>query len=279
MSKREMEDYEREGMIDFLRCNRPEPTQFIPPNRGQKQLSCYAVGALRRKGVSKEQAASVIAVLIWLIKHANPTNGRCDPSVAKLAFETGLGERSVRRAIKVAEDVGYLAVETRTGCTSAYHLDFDAMTADFHEIEEQAKNPPRSCMTGHPGQPGPVTPVIADLLKHKEENVEEKTYPKGVHPPLAAATIDSFLNEKEGIQGERLSNSTPQTLTSANPSEAEAYTAVSGYCTASDWDLLTEVDFEEAVAAEIANPGSGLAVVKAAAKKASRAKLRKEMGE
>lgn len=64
MAKRQMEDHHREAMVDAIRCYRDEPTQFAAPDRGQKQLSCYAVAAIRRKGVTKEQAASVMAVLI-----------------------------------------------------------------------------------------------------------------------------------------------------------------------------------------------------------------------
>jgi len=151
MTKREMEDYEREAMLDSIQCKREdsghEPTQFVPPDRGQKILSCYAVGSIRHKDVSSEQAASVQSVLLWLIKHANPNNGRCDPGIRKLAFETGLGERTIKRAIKIAESIGYLTIEPRIGHTSAYHLQFDVMEADFRQIEEQAQKLSRQNVT------------------------------------------------------------------------------------------------------------------------------------
>ena len=194
-----MDEFERTGLIDAERRRREEPTQFVAPDRGQKVLACYAVASIRLKGVSKEQAASVMAVLIWLIKHANPTNGRCDPGIRKLAFETGLGEKTVRRAIKAAEEIGYLEVEARRGHTSAYHLKFDAMVADFHDIEEQAKNLPRSHMTGHPGHSSDLpTSVSADLLIRKGESVEVNTYPERAQPPSASgAAVEDLDNSGE----------------------------------------------------------------------------------
>ena len=65
MAKREMEDYEREAMLDSIQCKREdsghEPTQFVPPDRGQKILSCYAVASIRHKDVSSEQVGSVLS--------------------------------------------------------------------------------------------------------------------------------------------------------------------------------------------------------------------------
>jgi hypothetical protein len=101
-----------------------------------------------------------------------------------------------------------------------------------------------------------------------------------VHPPSAADTNVSFLNEKEGLHGrESVAGSEPYPQTPClpeSPSESDAYAAVSGYCTAFDWEHLSEEDFAAAVAAELTQAGSGLAVVKAATQEAWRAKRRKE---
>jgi Helix-turn-helix domain len=269
MSKRNMEDHERAGMIESLQCNRPnEPTEFVAPDRGQKQLSCYAVASLRLRGVSKEQVASVMAVLIWLIKHANPTTGRCDPGINKLAFETGLGEKTIRRAIKIAEDIGYLSVEPRIGHTSAYHLDFHTMEADFYDIEEQAKNLPRSCMTGPPVSADRTTPVNTDRLKHKEESLEEKAYHKVAHPPSAADA--AYLGEKE----KRFSEETVVRF-SANPTETAARQRVDAYVAANPFvrgNLPSSDAVERAVAAELGEEGSGRAIINKAANDTWRAR-------
>jgi hypothetical protein len=270
MSKRSMEDHEQAGMIDSLRCNRPnEPTEFVAPDRCQKQLSCYAVASLRLRGVSKEQSASVMAVLIWLIKHANPTTGRCDPGINKLAFETGLGEKTVRRAIKIAEDIGYLNVEPRIGHTSAYHLDFHTMEADFYDIEEQAKNLPRSPLTGPPVSADRTTPVNTDRLKHKEESLEEKAYHKVAHPPSAADA--AYLKEKE----KRFSEETIVRF-SANPtfSETAARQRVAA-CLAHPFarnNPPAPEAVERAVAAELSEEGSGRAIIDKAANDTWRAR-------
>jgi hypothetical protein len=96
-----------------------------------------------------------------------------------------------------------------------------------------------------------------------------------VHPPKADGIDDFLLNEKEGFQREYGSESQPLPQTSCFPdsaSESEAYSAVAGYCTAFDWEHLSEDDFAVAIAAETNAPGSGLAVVKAASQAAWRAK-------
>ena len=56
------------------------------------------------------------------------------------------------------------------------------------------------------------------------------------------------------------------------PLRAEAETAVSGYCTAFDWEHLSQEAYEAAITAEIEAPGAGFAVVKAASLEAWRAK-------
>lgn len=109
MAKRHLEDFEHEGMVNSIRCRREdggkEPTQYVPPDRGDKILACYAAGTVRGRGVPSEQVGSVISTLIWLIKHANPTTGRCDPSVATLCRETFYSKSSVLRALDTIESL------------------------------------------------------------------------------------------------------------------------------------------------------------------------------
>ena len=288
MAKREMEDYEREAMLDSIQWKREdsghEPTQFVPPDRGQKILSCYAVGSIRHKGVSSEQAASVQSVMLWLIKHTNPNNGRCDPSIRKLAFETGLSEKTVKRAIKIAEDIGYLIIKPRIGHTSAYYPQFDVMEADFHNIEEQAKELSRQNVTRtHPGHACPTPQVSRDLptqvtavpLKHKGESVEVNAYPeRALQPSAVHATPISSLYEnkllesqittsppvesqKKGFQEEKI------TSFSANQPLAErgARARVQSYVSQFESRHLSVEAFEEAVAAESEAEGSGRAIV------------------
>jgi len=284
-------------MVESITGKREEngqaPTQFVPPGRGQEILSCYAVASIRRKGVSKEQAASVMAVLIWLIKHANPNTGRCDPGIRKLAFETGLVQSTVKCAIKVAEDIGYLSIEKRFGRTSAYHLQFDVMEADFHKIEEQAKTLPRKNVTNvtrtHPadasGTPQPTrrlpTQSSARLQKHKGESVELNAYHEMVRQPAAVGTTPFSLiyenqlletqittsphseSQQKGFQEEKVIN------LSANPTR-DARARVASYLGPFERRYVFTETIEEAVAAELEAEGSGRAIVSKAANEAWR---------
>jgi hypothetical protein len=51
-------------------------------------------------------AAKDVAYFL-LFRHMNGTTGRCDPAITRLAEETGLNERSVRRAICELEESGW----------------------------------------------------------------------------------------------------------------------------------------------------------------------------
>ena len=208
-----MKDWELHG----LRESRGAPTEYTAPDKGEKTKACYAVGSLRWKDViSSEQAASVMAVLIWLIKHASPKNGRCDPSLGKLAFETGLGVATIKRALKVAEDSGYLRIEERIGETSAYHVNFKTMVADFLDIERQAKKLPRG-QGELPTQLSAELPtqLTGELLNRKGESVNGKRIPlKGCTPPSADCTRGD--ESKNGYQG-RTEWVTEITLPPANP--------------------------------------------------------------
>jgi hypothetical protein len=113
--------------------------------------------------------------------------------------------------------------------------------------------------------------------KPTEEELIKETYKhKVVHPPAAADTNFSFLNEKEGLQrSESAADSEPYPKFPCLPesqSDSDAYAAVSGYCTAFDWEHLSEHSFEAAIAAEMETPGSGRAAIKAATQEAWRKK-------
>jgi DNA-binding transcriptional regulator YhcF (GntR family) len=281
-------------MLDSIQCKREdsghEPTQFVPPDRGQKILSCYAVASIRHKDVSSEQVGSVQSVLLWLIKHANPNNGRCDPSIRKLAFETGLAQSTIKCALKVAEDIGYLRIKKRFGHTSTYHLNFDAMEADFRNIEEQAKRPSRenvtkvtknvtnvtgtypadASATPQPSARLPTQPT-ARLLKHKGESVEVNTYPERALQPSAVDATPISSQKEKGFQEEKIINlHANQTL-----AEREARARVQSQLSEFHSRHLSAEAFEEAVAAELKAEGSGHVIVSEAALKAWRSSRKK----
>jgi hypothetical protein len=42
-AKREMDDYERDAMIDRLRCGRSWPTEYVVPEKGERMKALYAI--------------------------------------------------------------------------------------------------------------------------------------------------------------------------------------------------------------------------------------------
>jgi hypothetical protein len=75
--------------------NRP-PAVTAAPEKGDK---FYAAFANLDEGLTCS-AQNVLLALIW---HCNAKTGRCDPSVSRLACETGQSKRQVYRAIKELE--------------------------------------------------------------------------------------------------------------------------------------------------------------------------------
>jgi DNA-binding MarR family transcriptional regulator len=60
------------------------------------------------------------AVVAVLILHRNGQTGRTDPSVSRIAASTGLGRRTVVRAIAALERAGHLGGEHRAGIRTRY---------------------------------------------------------------------------------------------------------------------------------------------------------------
>jgi len=57
-----------------------------------------------------------------LADHLNDSTGRCDPSIALLAEETGLAPRSVNRSIRRLEEMGHITIVPKLGARNSYRL-------------------------------------------------------------------------------------------------------------------------------------------------------------
>ena len=100
-----------------------------------------------------------------------------------------------------------------------------------------------------------------------KENLKEEPLHEVAHPPSASdAHVVSFSEGKkeEGIQGEQVAS---PSLTPEGPTPGQAQEIVSRYCTGHHWQHLTQDDLDAAITAEIEVPGSGRAIVDAAADK------------
>src|SRR5262245_51089138 len=139
MSKRDMEDHEREGMIDSLRCGREEPTNYRAPETDQKWRARNVVSFHFRHFTYKAPSA-YRDVFLCAIDHANPTTGRCDVGQRRIARECNLSRQTVNKAMRWWEENTYfLRIEGRPGRTNAYHIQWGNLETDWYEIQERIR--------------------------------------------------------------------------------------------------------------------------------------------
>ena len=137
MSKRDMEDHEREAMIDSLRCRRAEPTNYRAPETDQKWRARNVISFHFRHFTYKVQPA-FRDVLLCAIDHANPTTGRCDVGQRRMARECNMSRQTVNQAMRWWEEHTYfLRIENRRGKTNAYHIQWEHLETDWWEIQQR----------------------------------------------------------------------------------------------------------------------------------------------
>lgn len=90
----EMEDRERDAMIDAMQCRREDPTLYEAPGE-KRYFALFGLGLMHLSGA----AHNIGTALIW---HANYYTGRCDPGILALSYET---ERHRRTAIKATSEL------------------------------------------------------------------------------------------------------------------------------------------------------------------------------
>jgi hypothetical protein len=263
----------------FMRVESGEPkVPYLPcPSPDAKWKALLAVATMPGwNGTMK-------GVMACLISCANYYSGKCCPSQKWIAKKLECTERAVSKGIDKLKELPCLRVLARNEPGSGewdcngYIIGWRYLIERCHLTFPETRRNERSVSEERTFQ----ARTNERSRKPIEEELIERTYKhKVVHPPSAADTTISFLNEKEGFQErESVADSAPYPQTPCSresKSESDAYAAVSGYCTAFDWEHLSEEDFAAAVAAEMTQVGSGLAVVNAATQEAWRAKRRKE---
>jgi hypothetical protein len=109
-----------------------------------ERLEFYA--AMGRAG--NFSAAALLVAFNLLYRHLNGRTGRCDPARATLAGETGLDERSIRRAIRELEESGWWIVGRnegtagRGGRTNTYRPNLERGVNPVPPSEEGQIGPP-----------------------------------------------------------------------------------------------------------------------------------------
>ena len=196
-----MEDYERDGMIDSIRCDREEPTRYRAPETDQKWRARNVISFHFRHFDYKTPPA-YRAVLLCAIDHANPTTGRCDIGQLRIARECNLTRETVNRAMRWWEENTYfLKIESRFGRTNAYHILWDNLEADWHRSQERVRDGSvasaemrgvTSDITGD--VTSDITPGVTNdiTLINLKENRKEEPHHEMVHSPSARDTSDIF---------------------------------------------------------------------------------------
>ena len=210
MSKREMEEYERIGMVDSIQCRREGPTYYRAPETDQKWRARNVISFHFRHFAYKAPPA-YRDVLLCAIDHANPTTGRCDVGQRKIARECNLTRQTVNEAMRWWEDnTCFLQIENRPGRTNAYHIQWRNLETDWRSIQDRigVASPWR-----HSGTEGGVSaqtrhPVSAqtrqggvgtDPTLNIKKNLKEEPHPEWAHPPSAC---DATHSESHFFDGE-----------------------------------------------------------------------------
>jgi hypothetical protein len=135
--------WDHDGEFDVeatIELNRMTKTEYAAPKAEQKWRIKNLIAMHWKLTFMHCPQKSYLRVLYCLIDHANSENGRCDPGVDVMAIETGYSARTVRDAIRWAEDMRMLQVERRgLGKTNAYHIAWDALEQIWLDLAETIK--------------------------------------------------------------------------------------------------------------------------------------------
>jgi hypothetical protein len=236
-------------------------------------------------------------VMSCIIRHANPTSGRCQLKQKLIAVETGYSVETIKRATKWWVSQKFIKVEpTGLGQSNAYHPQWDLFELHYVAIESEINAQKQAWLadatgasrwrhaSGVPSEviKGTHAEVIkgtygechhGDLHESQSRTSKDESHPERVVSYEPTILESQITGKDEGIQeGEVQSVSTNSPPPDSPTSEEKATDAVNGYLTTFDREHLTNEDFDLAVAAEMEVPGSGCAVVKAASQKSWRLK-------
>ena len=276
-------EFDREGTAhnrQFLRED-GEGTQYTAPTKDQKWRARDLLD-IHWKLTGIKCPESFNRVMSCIVGHVNPNTGACFPRQSTIAIETACHRNTVGRAVQFWVEQKFLETEDRgLAHALAYHPQFKlfemyylAVTKDIAAQKEDAKLVHASTTKGVHAS---TTKGVHDehqyggahnlKVETSKENLKEEPLHEVAHPPSASdAHVVSFSEGKkeEGTQGEQVVS---PSLTPEGPTPGQAQEIVSRYCTGHHWQHLTQDDLDAAITAEIEVPGSGRAIVDAAADK------------
>jgi hypothetical protein len=198
------------------------------------------------------------AVLACLIDRASKRKGACYPSQEFISGWTFRPLRTVERAIATLNERGVIRSIQRGTTSNAYIINWPPLFAAYRKMKAMERGRERSQdvpqkVAGHAAKSGGSYPpkVAAEPMNRTYE--EEPMTLRGTSDDVPYLVIldekkkeEAFKEEGEDLRG-------------------TAYDRLSECCTALHWEYLTEEQFNLAVDAEMAEVGSGRAVLDAEA--------------
>ncbi len=140
--------------------------------------------------------ASERAVLASLIMHRNNGNGRCNPSLPRLAATTGMSVYGVRRIVRRLEAAGALHTDHHPFKPSCYRLDLEALPrtegADRTDVAPRTESAP----TPHPRVTNPAPRVRRTAKELRRELLTDVRSTK--KPSKRTAAKDDELLSSDG---------------------------------------------------------------------------------
>jgi hypothetical protein len=242
-SRKQAEDliFDHTGAVDVdaIREDRePSATVYWAPPGGEKW---WAVAAVFYSGLCKSE----MIALHWLIDHANPKTGRCDPSQSCGVWETQLSRRALERALSGLRGTPFLKRSQRGHASNAYFINWAALRRVFDAWVTRKKTwrgerdrihgippvksggsdaNPTSTDNSRPAQNGGSDPVKSGgsppskvAGKPSNELSQLNPLPKGDgsgKSPNASVLSEnpSFKREEEGLQREPLADASQRNL-------------------------------------------------------------------
>jgi hypothetical protein len=140
---------------------------------------------LRAILASETLTTSERIVLVAILAHRNGDSGRCDPSLARLAGQTGMTERGVRLVIRRMEAAGYLLSNRREGRSTCYSI----------AVPTPERGSPRNDVPPGSEFRGPRNDVPPTPERGSPERTKERTKGTNEQRPSARADGDAPFGE------------------------------------------------------------------------------------
>lgn len=102
------------------------------------------------------QPGSVWTIAATLKQFVNKTTGKCWPSIRTIHKACGLAISTVKKALRILKEIGYIIVHRREGTTNIYEMNLATKTGNR---KQRPKATPEPVVASQPGENVPHAPV------------------------------------------------------------------------------------------------------------------------